>query len=224
MLANEEEQIKVKICGITSLHDARFAAGALVDYLGFIFYEESPRFVTPAEAGAIINWIEGPECVGVFVNQPLDDLNLIARQTGIDLVQLHGDESPEYCELVDKPIIKAIHIKQDVTEQELKKKIKPYLPSVDYLLFDTKIEGKWGGTGETFDWNLVKDIAQDKPVFLSGGLNTENIYKACSSVKPWAVDLSSGLEREPGIKDFDKIEQFMKKMHDIRERQKMGTL
>src|SRR6056297_3665290 len=100
MFANEEERTKVKRCGLTSLEDARFASGALAHYLGFIFYEESPRFIKHAEAGAIINWIEGPECVGVFVNQPLDDVNMIARQTGVDMVQLHGDEPKAYCSLV----------------------------------------------------------------------------------------------------------------------------
>lgn len=224
MFANEEERTKVKICGLTSLEDARFVSGALAHYLGFIFYEDSPRFVTPAEAGAIINWIEGPECVGVFVNQPLDDLNMIARQTGVDLVQLHGNESPEYCELVDKPVIKAVHVKETNTAADLEDMIQPYLSVVDYILFDTKVEGQWGGTGQAFDWSVLKEVADGLPFFLSGGLNPENIREACRTVHPYAVDLSSGLESEPGVKDFDKIEQFMDEMRDIWEEQEMGTL
>ncbi|MDZ7715353.1 MAG: phosphoribosylanthranilate isomerase [Balneolaceae bacterium] len=224
MFANEEERSKVKICGLTSLEDARFVSGALAHYLGFIFYEESPRFVTPAEAGAIINWIEGPECVGVFVNQPLDDLNMIARQTGVDLVQLHGNESPEYCELVEKPVIKAIHVRKTNTSADLEDKIQPYLSVVDYLLFDTEVDGQWGGTGQSFDWSLLEEITSGMPFFLSGGLNPGNIREACKSVHPYAIDLSSGLESEPGVKDFDKVEQFMDEMRDIWEEQEMGTL
>lgn len=224
MFANEEERTKVKICGLTSLEDARFASGALCHYLGFIFYEGSPRYIAHAEAGAIINWVEGPECVGVFVNQPLDDVNMISRQTGIDLVQLHGNESPEYCGLVDKAVIKVIHVEPDASEAELEKAIQPYLSCTDYLMFDTKIDGKWGGTGQTFDWSLVKDITAGKPFFLSGGLNEHNIRKACKQIHPYAVDLSSSLESEPGVKDFDKIENFMEEMRDIWEEQEMGTL
>lgn len=224
MFANEEERTKVKICGLTSLEDARFAAGALANYLGFIFYEDSPRFVTPAEAGAIINWIEGPESVGVFVNQPLDDINMLARQTGIDLVQLHGNESPEYCELVEKPVVKVIHVEAGSTELQLHEAIEPYLSVTDYLMFDTKTDDKWGGTGQTFDWTLIKEISAGKPFFLAGGLNIDNIRDACRQVAPFAVDISSSLESEPGKKDFDKVEEFMEEMRLIWEEQEMGTL
>jgi phosphoribosylanthranilate isomerase len=215
MSINAKTDTKVKICGLTSLEDARFASGALVHYLGFIFFEGSPRFIDPAQAGAIINWIEGPECVGVFVNQPIDDVNLIAKHTGIDLVQLHGNETPEYCGLIEKPVIKAIHVESGLTKRELEESIQPYLGVVDYLLFDTKSGDRWGGTGQTFDWSLVKDLMQDTPFFLSGGLNAENIRQACETVQPYAIDISSGLESEPGIKDFDKIEAFMEKMKKI---------
>lgn len=209
---SDSDRIKVKICGITQLEDARFVAGALADYMGFVFYEGSPRHVTPAKAGAMINWIEGTRCVGVFVNQPLDDVNMIARQTGIDLVQLHGNENPDYCSLVDKPIIKAIHIKEGDTATELNDRIKPYLDQVEYLLFDTKVDDKWGGTGQSFDWAILNEVTQGLPYFLSGGLNPTNISEACKQVKPFAVDASSGLEAEPGIKDFDKVEAFMKQI------------
>ncbi|MGK7370424.1 MAG: phosphoribosylanthranilate isomerase, partial [Candidatus Halalkalibacterium sp. M3_1C_030] len=176
------------------------------------------------EAGAIINWIEGPECVGVFVNQPLDDVNMICRQTGIDLVQLHGNESPEYTALVEKPVIKVIHIEPSATEAELEESIEPYLPHIEYLMFDTKIGDQWGGTGETFEWSLIKDISKGKPFFLSGGINEHNIRKACKEVKPYAVDLSSSLESKPGVKDFDKVESFMEEMREIWEEQEMGEL
>ncbi|MEX0844100.1 MAG: phosphoribosylanthranilate isomerase [Balneolaceae bacterium] len=203
------ERTKIKICGITNLEDARFAAGALVDYLGFIFYEKSPRYVTPGEAGAIINWIEGPEKVGVFVNQPLDDVNRIAKETGLDYVQLHGDESPEYCELVEKPIIKVIHIEEETVGYLLEHKIEQYAEVADFFLFDTKIKGLWGGTGKSFDWDIMNEMELKTKFFLSGGLNAENIKEAIEMVKPFAIDVSSSLEQKPGKKDFGKIEAFM---------------
>lgn len=215
MFKNERGQTKVKVCGLTSLEDARFVSGALADYIGFIFYEESPRFINPAQAGAIINWIEGPECVGVFVNQPMDDVNMIARKTGIDLVQLHGNESPEYCNLMEYPVIKAIHVPDGATKTDLEDIVNPYLPFADYFLFDTKVEGKWGGTGQTFDWSLVDKVTHRTPFFLSGGLNAGNVRSACQKVRPYGIDLSSGLESGPGVKDFDKIEVFMEEMREV---------
>lgn len=202
-------QPKVKICGITNLADARYASGAMVDYLGFIFYDNSPRFIAPAEAGAIINWIEGPEKIGVFVNQPLDDVNRIAKESGLDLVQLHGNETLEYCQLIEKPIIKVIHIPPDYEIEELKAKVLLYSEVSQFLLFDSKIDGQWGGTGKTFNWNILKEITGDTSFFLSGGLNPENLEEAIEMVQPYAVDISSGVEEEPGIKDFEKIEAVM---------------
>ncbi|SMO34068.1 phosphoribosylanthranilate isomerase [Gracilimonas mengyeensis] len=207
--------MKIKICGITNLEDARFAAGALVDYLGFIFYDKSPRYIEPGEAGAIINWIEGPEKVGVFVNQPLDDVNRIAKETGLDYVQLHGDESPEYCSLVEKSVIKVIHIEEESVEYLLKHQIEQYAEVADYLLFDTKINGLWGGTGKSFDWSMITDLDIEIPFFLSGGLSADNIKEAIETVQPFAIDVSSSLEKEPGLKDFGKIEDFMDEIRDL---------
>lgn len=224
MFADPDNRTLVKICGITNLEDARFVSGALADYIGFIFYPGSPRYVEPAKAGAIINWLEGPEKVGVFVNQPLDDVQEIATQTGLDFVQLHGEESPEYCELLEKPVIKVFHIREDSTSEELKSAIQPYLEVVDFLLFDTKLPGQWGGTGTSFNWNLLKDVGAGKPYFLSGGLKAENVRQAIRTAHPYAVDLSSGLEESPGLKDFSKIEEFFDEMRDIWEDQEVGEL
>lgn len=223
MFAEPENRTQVKICGITTLEDARFASGALADYLGFIFYSESPRFIEPAKAGAIINWIEGPKKVGVFVNQPLDDVNSIATQTGIDLVQLHGNESPEYCELVDLPVIKAFHVSDNTSQEELKSKVETYRECTEYFLFDSKTDSEWGGTGKTFNWNLIRDISGDHPFFLAGGLHSGNVEKAIREVNPSVVDLSSGLEEAPGLKDFQKIEAFFDVMRDIWDDQEIGT-
>ncbi|HLR25191.1 MAG TPA: phosphoribosylanthranilate isomerase [Fodinibius sp.] len=224
MMKRTAEQTKLKVCGLTSLEDARFVSGALAHYLGFIFYEESPRHITPAKAGAIINWIQGPECVGVFVNQPLDDVNAVARQTGIDYVQLHGNENPEYCQLIEKPVIKVIHINDESTPEELVKGIDAYQEVADFLLFDTKTEDQWGGTGQSFDWKLLDKLTPDIPFFLSGGLTPDNVQSACRSVQSYGIDMSSGLEAEPGIKDFDKVERLMDKMRDIWEKQATNKL
>src|SRR5690625_2932982 len=104
-MSDKGKRTKIKVCGLTTLADARFVSEAQADFLGFIFYPESPRYIEPAKAGAIINWVEGPEKVGVFVNQPLDDVNEIAKQTGLDLVQLHGMESPGYCDIDRKSVV-----------------------------------------------------------------------------------------------------------------------
>ena len=213
-MANSSNHPKIKICGITNLADARFIAGAQADYLGFIFYENSPRYIEPAQAGAIINWIEGPQKVGVFVNQPLDDVNLMARQTGVDLVQLHGNESPEYCSLVEKPIIKVIHVTEKLTPKSLEREAKKFFPLVEYFLFDTKTNARWGGTGQTFDWDLLQELNTDIPLFLSGGINAENAGQAQQKVLPYGFDLCSSLERQPGKKDFDKVEAFMHKIRN----------
>lgn len=199
---------KIKVCGITNLEDGRFASGLFVDYLGFIFYEKSPRYIEPAKAGAIVNWLEGPEKIGVFVNQPLDEVNVTARETGLDFVQLHGTETVEYCELIDKPIIKVIHVSEDSTKETLKSEIDKYDSVAKFFLFDTKVGDQWGGTGKTFDWNILNELTE-KPFFLSGGLNTDNVVKAIELTHPYAVDVSSGIEEEPGLKDLEKMEEFV---------------
>ena len=224
MFIKSENRTKVKICGITNLEDARFASGALADYLGFIFYPESPRYIEPAKAGAIINWIEGPLKVGVFVNQPLDDVNRIVKETGIDIVQLHGTESPEYCSLIESPIIKVIHVSENSSVNDLKNKISEYSSVIDYLLFDTKTTDLWGGTGKVFDWNLLKSISYEIPFFLSGGLNASNIKESIDMTHPNVVDLSSGLEESPGLKDFDKIEEFFEIMREVWNEQELSDI
>lgn len=206
---------QVKICGLTTLEDARFAAGALADYLGFIFYEKSPRYIDPGKAGAIINWVEGPSTVGVFVNQPPDDVNMIVRQSGLDYVQLHGTESPEYCRSMEKPVIKVFHVTPDTTANELQSRITPYLSHVEWLMFDTKLDGMWGGTGEPFDWSVLKTIPRGKPFFLSGGLTPENISAACKELSPTAIDINSGVEQAPGIKDYEKLERLFEQLRTL---------
>lgn len=204
--------IRVKICGITTLEDGRFASGALADFLGFIFWPGSPRFVTAETAKEIINWLEGPEIVGVFVDQPVEEVNRLAEETGIDLVQLHGNETVEYCREVNKPVIKSFRIRPDMTGSDIEAMIRPYINEVSYILFDAWDKHAPGGTGKTFDWSLLEKLKEEVPFILAGGLNPENVTRAVETVKPFAVDVSSGVEEEPGVKDFTKMTDFFDKL------------
>ena len=125
---------------------------------------------------------------------------------------------------MEKPVIKVFHITPKTTADELKSEIEPYLDSVEFLLFDTKTPGKWGGTGTSFDWGVLTDIGELKPYFLSGGLNPDNIRAAIKLTRPHAIDLSSGVEESPGLKDFEKIEELFDQLRDIWELQEMGDL
>lgn len=223
MFQQPEMRTKVKICGLTTLEDARFASGALADFLGFIFYPDSPRYIDPGKAAAIISWIEGPQKVGVFVNQPLDEVNETANRTGIDLVQLHGTESPDYCRMIDLPVIKVLHAGIEAGEDDLREQIEIYSEVAEYLLFDTKTETQWGGTGKTFDWELIRNQTLELPFMLSGGLKAENVAEAISVASPDVVDLSSGLEESPGLKSFDKMEQFFDVMRAVWEQQESDS-
>ncbi|HKJ34124.1 MAG TPA: phosphoribosylanthranilate isomerase [Balneolales bacterium] len=215
MFIEEDTRTRIKICGLTKLEHARYASGAMADYLGYIFWDQSARYIEPAEASAIISWIEGPQNVGVFVNQSLDDVNDIAKLTGIDYVQLHGDETPEYCQLIEKPIIKSFRIKADTTRTELEEMVEPYKGAVEYFLFDSYDKNAQGGTGKKFNWEILKDWDDEYPFFLAGGLSVDNIRKAVREVKPYAMDISSSLEESPGVKDFDKMDKFFEEVRAI---------
>lgn len=217
MFEEEQEHVRVKICGLTTLNDARFVAGEGAEYMGFIFYEDSDRYIEPAEAGAIINWVEGPECVGVFVNHPLDEVNRIARQTGVDYIQLHGNESPEYCNLIEKPVIKTFHIDDETDPETLRKELESYRSHIEYVLFDTKVSNAWGGSGKQFDWSLVRELTDEWDCFLSGGINESNVRDACDLVDPFAVDLASGVEMKPGVKDYEAVENFFRAIRHLED-------
>lgn len=212
----DENKVKVKICGLTRLDHARYASGALADYLGFIFYPGSPRYINPVDAKEIINWVEGPECVGVFVDQPIEMVQEIVTATGIHVVQLHGDESPEYCAQLDHvKIIKAFRVSAEMTREHLRYMLEPYTKYVDYFLLDTFVSGQHGGTGKAFNWSVIGDLVHDYPIFLSGGLTQHNIGEAIETVQPYAIDLSSSLEESPGVKDFGKMEAFFDELERI---------
>ncbi len=211
------QQPRLKLCGITRLEDARYAAGAMVDYLGFVFYPGSPRCVSTRTAAEIIGWIEGPLSVGVFVNQPLSEVNRIIEQTEIDLVQLHGDESLEYATEITKPVIKVFRIQPGSDPVKLSRMIAAWKGKAEYLMFDTYSEKQYGGTGGHWDWSLMPKIRTDIPFFLAGGLSVHNIAEAVQMASPFAVDLSSSVENSPGVKDFDKMQQIFDTLNELRE-------
>lgn len=205
---------RIKICGITTLADARFCAGAGADYLGFIQHPPSPRYITPEQVKEIKAWIYGPQTVGVFVNVDAETVNRSSETAGFDLIQLHGDESPAYCRRMIRPIIKAFAVRPNSTARSLSRILAAYEDCVGTFLLDTWHPALSGGTGMSFDWSIAKQLASDYPIILAGGLNTENIEEAVETVSPWGVDVSSGLEDVPGRKNFDLVTKFFESISE----------
>lgn len=200
---------RLKICGITNLADARYSAGVGADYLGFIQHPDSPRYVEPGFAAEIIEWLYGPAPVGVFVDASADEVNEVCEQAGFEVAQLHGDESPEECARVERPVIKAIRIGTDDTAGDIRERTRRYRDVVDAVLFDTRVDGAAGGTGRVFDWSKIAGFEDGVRVFLAGGINADNLREAVQRVRPWGIDVSSSLEIEPGTKDFPLVDAFM---------------
>ena len=198
-------QIKVKICGMTQLKDALFAVEQGVDAVGFIFYKKSPRAVTMKTVREIITKLPPlVDTVGVFVNESAERVNKIANYCGLDLVQLHGEESPAFCRKIHRRVIKAFRVKDLQSIKQLEK-----FPVSGFLL-DTFSDDLHGGTGKTFDWNLALPAKKMGPVILAGGLTPRNILQAVRQVRPYGVDVCSGVEKSPGIKDLEKVRAFLK--------------
>ena len=200
--------VRVKICGLTNLDDARAAIEAGADALGFIFFSGSPRYITPAAAARIIAQLPPfVSKVGVFVNEPIAPLLEVANSVGIDTIQLHGTETPNYCENLPGnrlKVIKAFRIKDQSS----------LLPLRDFhtsaFLLDSFVPGQLGGTGAKFNWDLaIQASAFGTPIILAGGLIPENIRDAVSKVAPYGVDVSSGVESSPGKKDHSKLRTFI---------------
>lgn len=201
---------KIKICGLTKIEQAVEIAELGVDALGFILYPPSPRYIEPAGITKILRSLPPlVKTVGVFVNEPVESLKTIMSDTGLELAQLSGDESPEYCQtLTEMGIrwIKAIRVK-DRSSLDL---MEAY-PSSDFLV-DAWSKTEYGGTGETFDWNLLKELTGNYRIILAGGLNEKNVGAAVEKVNPYAVDLSSGVEIEPGVKSIEKVRALIKSL------------
>ena len=198
--------VAIKICGITRVQDGVAAASLGANAIGLMFFRGSARFVTLARAKEIITAIPPfVSVVAVFVNPEKDQVTQIIDNLSVDLLQFHGDESAEFCTQFSRPYIKAVRVKPGV---DLLQYAIGYSQSKG-LLVDAFIEGSQGGTGQVFDWSLIpKNIS--RPLILSGGLNSGNVKQAVAQVKPWAVDVSSGVETEKGIKDAMKIAAFIR--------------
>jgi len=198
---------KIKICGITNLDDAKAAIDYGADALGFVFFKESPRNITPKKAAAITARLPAfTTTVGVFVNEPRQTIQKIVEETGIDVIQLHGDEPPEACSL-QRRVIKGIRVKSLQSLEPLKR----YQDLVSAFLLDTYAQHMLGGTGQVFNWDIAIEAKKFGRVILAGGLTHENISEAIRRVKPYAVDVSSGVEREKGKKDHQKMRLFIER-------------
>lgn len=196
--------VKVKICGITSLEDALEAIDAGADALGFVFYSASPRHILPEQAADIIRRLPPfVQTVGLFVNEELSIVNTTADRCGLDIVQLHGDETPEYCESVRRRVIKAFRVR-DINSLD---SLAQY--SVSGCLLDAWSPTAPGGTGQTFNWDIAAAASAQRPIILAGGLIPDNVAEAVRRVRPYAVDVSSGVESSPGRKDTDKVRKFI---------------
>jgi len=208
----EVDPVKVKICGITESEDAAIAIKLGVDCLGFIF-ASSPRQISAEKARHIIRSLPPfVKTVGVFVNEEADAIREHINYCGLDLIQLHGDESPEFCRDLMPYTIKAVRIKDDSNLQTC----RSYQGNIRALLLDTYAKDKVGGTGKTFDWRLAIKIKETgMPVILSGGLSPSNIVAAIRAVRPYAVDVNSGIEERPGKKNHALMEELMEKIKKI---------
>jgi phosphoribosylanthranilate isomerase len=197
----------IKICGITNLEDALAAVEAGADALGFNFYHRSPRYIEPEDARRIVAELPATVMsVGVFVNEgEPEQVARIADVAGLTAVQLHGDESPEYCSALDgRYVIKALRVKEDFNPQVA----KDY--ETDAILLDAYAKDARGGTGSTVDWEVARKVRELVPqLFLAGGLSPENIAEAIAAVEPYAVDACSHLESAPGKKDNERVRAFI---------------
>ena len=200
----------IKICGMTDAGDAQYAAARGVDALGFIFYPGSPRYISPAAAKDIIAMLPSPVArIGVFVNQPAEEVLKIASSCNLDFIQLHGDESPAYCRYFDPSrLIKAVSTVKDGVSSA----IEAY--AVRAFLVDAREGDRFGGTGRLSDWDLARELAAKHRLILAGGLKEGNVLAAIESVSPSAVDINSGVETSPGKKDREKIASIIKMIRE----------
>ncbi len=202
---------RIKICGITRVEDALAAANSGVDALGLVFYDKSPRYVTPKQAAQLAAAIPPfVTLVGLFVNPSAEAVQEILQLVPLDVLQFHGEEEPKFCAQFNRPYLKAVRVKYGVNLVQCAARYK----DAQGLLLDAFIEGTHGGTGVSFDWTLIPHNLP-LPVVLSGGLHVNNVADAIKQVRPWAVDVSSGVEAAKGIKDAAKIAAFINEVKKI---------
>lgn len=202
---------RIKICGITREQDVLAVAHSGADALGLVFYEKSARHVSVQQAAKLVHAVPPfITAVGLFVNPSVDYVRGVLAQVSLDVLQFHGEEAPSFCAQFGKPYLKAIRVKQGV---DLIQCASRYA-GAQGLLLDAYVEGTQGGTGESFDWSLIPhDLTL--PVILSGGLHAGNVAQAIRQVRPYAVDVSSGVEAAKGIKDAAKVAAFIKEVKSI---------
>ncbi len=199
-------RVRIKICGITNQKDALAVAQLGADAIGLVFYPESPRNVSVETAAIIARQLPAfINVVGLFVDAEQSFIEQVLEQVAIDTLQFHGQETEQTCALYGKPYIKAIRVGESAEIQEV---ISRY-PSANAVLLDTFIKDVPGGTGVSFDWNLVPENA-DTPIILAGGLTAENVQSAIRKTRPYAVDVSGGVEQAKGKKDLEKVNKFIR--------------
>jgi phosphoribosylanthranilate isomerase len=214
---------RVKICGLAEIGHALAAAEAGADFIGLVF-APSRRQVSMEKAAGISEAIHKlrihPMIVGVFVNRPADKVNRITESCRLDYVQLSGDESWEYCLDIEKPVIKVIHIASGKTDKGIINEIENGYSMLNSerltCLLDTRVGEAYGGSGQTFDWQLAEEVSARFPVIIAGGLNKDNVGQLVERVKPWGVDVSTGVETE-SVKDITKIKAFINIVKGVKE-------
>jgi phosphoribosylanthranilate isomerase len=197
----------VKICGITRQQDAEAAVDQGASAIGFIFWPSSPRFIDPYRARKIAKALPPfVSTVGVFVNQPGEYINGVASLVALSVVQLHGDETPDFASHLSRPVLKAITRREGASEW----------PKPAMLLVDVHDPVKRGGTGRVVDWSMAAALARERHIVLAGGLTPDNVAEAAAAVQPWGIDVSSGVEESPGIKDERRIAALFAAIHQLR--------
>ncbi len=211
-------RLTIKICGITSLEDAQAAVNAGADMLGFNFYPASPRYITPTACRKIIsalNKLLGKvNKVGIFVNSDSSQIKKIIEECDLDLAQLSGDESEDALDQLNGRGYKALHVLDD---RQLRLALRRYRPraSPPAYLIDAHSPNVYGGTGMIADWHLAAKLASEAPILLAGGLTPDNVTQAVRLVKPWGMDVASGVESAPGVKDFEKMCLFIQRARGV---------
>jgi phosphoribosylanthranilate isomerase len=205
--------IDIKICGITNYKDAMHAKTAGASAIGMIFYNKSPRFIDIENAKKICINVPRMKKIGIFVNEKKDIINDIVNELNLDAIQLHGDESPEFCNNFKVPVIKALSVskKSDLSV------VNNY--EVHAVLLDNKINDQFGGTGKIFNWKMIENVKFNLPIILSGGLNEKNILDGISQINPHAVDINSGVEKSPGLKSKSKIFRIVKLLKQTKKKE-----
>jgi phosphoribosylanthranilate isomerase len=205
-------KVRVKICGITNLDDAMAAVRYGADALGFVFFPESPRYITPEQASQIVRALPPfVTTVGVFVDRTPEDIQDIMEISGLEAAQLHGSESPDTCGEVRCKVIKAIRVKE-LSDLEPLDHYK-----VSAYLLDTYSPDSFGGTGRIFNWDIAVEAKRFGPIILAGGLTPDNIAEAVQHVRPYAVDVSSGVEAKKGLKNHEKLRLFIQRAKSVKE-------